>query len=300
MSFLRTATGLAVFALVLAIPYVAQSYSAGAPSGFNGFVFENGEPRTCSVGGCHDSYATNSGTGGVVIQAPSSVMAGQTVPITVIVTNTTSPAPGSMRRQGFLASVRDHPQPLPGGQGAFLGTLTLTDAVNTKEASGDPNYVTHTQTGNSQTSWTFDWTAPFAATTATVYVAGNAANGGDLPTEPGNTPAGDYIYTATASISVMPSAADDGPGTRAFDLAAPHPNPASGPAVVRLTLGVPSVVTVTVVDGRGRTVREVARGTLAAGSHPVVVQTAGLAPGTYFVVAEGAGTRRTQPLVVVR
>ena len=302
-SMLRALAGLAVCAIVLSVPYLAQSYPSGAPAGFNGQEVENGVPRTCGVSGCHDSYPLNSGTGNVSIQAPDFVQPGQTVPITVTIVNTTTPAPGSVNRQGFLAAVRDHTVPLPDGQGDFLGTLTVTDATNTRFPIGNnTNYVTHTTTGNQQTSWTFDWTAPPSpgGTTATVFVAGNAANGGDLPAEPGNNAAGDYIYTATRTIVVGGLSSGSGPDAEALDLATPHPNPTSGPSATTVTLRTSGTLAVEIVDGRGRTVREIARAPRAAGEHPVVLPTDGLSPGTYFVVAEVDGVRRTQPLVVVR
>ena len=297
---LRLAAGLAAFAALAAVPYLAQTYPQGAPAGFNGQNLEGGAPRTCGVSGCHSSYALNSGTGGVSIQAPATVAPGATVPITVTVVNTTPPAPGAQAVQGFLASVRDHAQPLPNGEGDFVGTTTITDAVNTRRPFGDPRYVTHSETGTLQTTWTFDWTAPDSPTTATVYVAGNAANGGDLPAEPGNNAAGDYIYTATATITVMTVAASDAPDARALALSAPHPNPARGSASARLTLASAATVAGRIVDGRGRTVRTLTTERWGAGAHTLRLDAAGLAPGTYFVVVEADGARQTQPLVVAR
>lgn len=300
MLSLRLAAGLAAFCLVASVPYLAQTYPQAAPSGFNGETLEGGVPRTCATSGCHSSYTANSGTGGVSIVAPATVAPGETVPITVTVNNTTMPAAGSLTRQGFLASVRNHAQPVPGGEGDFVGTTEITDAVNTRRPFGGTSYVTHTETGTQQSSWTFNWTAPAAPTTATVYVAGNAANGGDLPDEPGNNAAGDYIYTATATIAVMVVAADEAPDARALSLSAPHPNPARGATSARLTLASVSSVAVTVVDGRGRTVRTQPTQALAAGTHVLRLATAGLAPGTYFVVVDADGARQTQALVVAR
>jgi flagellar hook assembly protein FlgD len=293
MSLPRLAVGLAAFLAVAAVPFYAQSYPFGGPAGFDGHVLEGGEPRTCTV--CHSSFALDSGTGSVSIAAPSAVLPGQTVPITITVVNTTPPSPGGTIRQGFQVSVRDHAEPLPGGDGNFLGTLTITDPVNTGDAiGGEGKYVGHTQTGNSQSSWTFDWTAPSEdGVAATVYAVGNAGNGGD-----GSE--GDYVYSARATINVTTVAGEAAPAAPTLDLAAPSPNPVRGTATARLTLAEASTVAVTIVDGRGRTVRTLPTQRLGAGAHSLRLPSAGLAPGTYFVVAEAAGGRRTQPFVVAR
>lgn len=293
MPVARLAVGFAAFLAVAAIPFYAQSYPFGAPAGFDGHVLEGGEARTCTV--CHSSFALNSGTGSVTISAPSAVLPGQTVPITITVDNTTPPSEGATVRQGFQVSVRDHAAPLPGGEGAFVGTLTVTDPVNTGDAiGGEGNYVGHTQAGTAQSSWTFDWTAPAEeGVTATLYAVGNAGSGGD-----GSE--GDYIYSATATINVTTVAGEAAPAAAPFGLSAPSPNPVRGTATSRLTLAEASTVAVAIVDGRGRTVRALPTERLGAGAHTLRLPATGLAPGTYFVVVEAAGGRQTQPLVVAR
>ena len=296
MSLLRLAAGLGAIALVAAVPFYAQSYPFAAPPTLSGHIAEGDGVRTCTQ--CHSSFELNSGTGSVAITAPATVSPGQTVPITITVTNTTPPAEGATVRQGFLATVRDYPDPRPIVPGAptepSFGTLTITDAVNTgRPTDGSDDYVSHTSTGTSQTSWTFDWTAPATeGVVATVYVAGNAANGEGTD--------GDYIYTARTNISVMTVAGESAPDALALRLSAPSPNPVRGQATARLTLAAPASVAVTIVDGRGRTVRTQPVVRLGAGAHTLHLATAGLAPGTYFVVAEADGVRQTQPVVVAR
>lgn len=284
----------ALAAYALAGPEPVHSYSFGAPAGFSGHVLEGGEPRTCTT--CHSDFALNSGTGSVTITAPIYADPGETVPITVTVTNTTPPAPDSENRQGFQATVRNHAVPVPSDQSQSVGTLTITDAENTgRPPGGDEAYVTHTSTGNSQTSWTFDWTAPtpLEVPEATVFVAANAANGGD-----GSS--GDYIYTATHTIALTTAGNEPGPNDANLSLSAPSPNPVRGTATLRLTLASPAEVAVRVVDGRGREVRALPTERRAAGAYVLRVPTANLSPGTYFIVAEADGARRTQPMVVAR
>ena len=282
--FLRIAAGLAALTVVLATPYAAHSYPQGAPSGTAG-----NNAFTCASGGCHDSFELNSGTGSVTIDAPATVQPGETVTITVSVDNTTPPAPGAERQQGFEASVRDQ----AGGSGVGVGDITITDPDHTRVPfDGDASYVTHSSGGLGETSWSFDWTAPTDAATATIFAAGNAANGGD-----GSL--GDYIYTTTRSIAVLVDA-EDGPDARGFSLDAPYPNPARGVSTTAVTLAAPATVTARIVDGRGRTVREIATAERRAGAHDLALDVRGLAAGTYFVVVEADGARRTQPLVVAR
>ena len=285
------------FAAVLATPHVAATYPSGAPAGFAGDLSDPGfGVRTCAVSGCHSSFELNSGTGGVAVTVPTGVQPGQTVAVTVTVNNTTTPAAGSVTRQGFQAVVKD-------ANGEYAGTTTLTDATATRLAGdGATPYVTHRAAGLSRTSWTFNWTAPSTAGPVTIYAAGNAANGGDLPDEPGNNAAGDHIYTTAQVVQVGTTAADGGPGAaEALGLSAPHPNPVrAGATVLRLTLAAAADVRVRIVDGRGRTVRRVADERRGAGESAVTVRTAGLAPGLYFVVVETPAGRAVQPVSVVR
>lgn len=277
-------------ALVLAVPRHAATNPSGSAGGFAGDGVEfDGSVRTCTT--CHNSFALNSGTGGVTVDVPSGVAPGQTVAVTVTVTNTTALAAGAaVRRQGFEASAR-----MP--DGTLAGTFTVTDAAATRLTFGAEKTVTQTSSGATRASWTFNWTAPATPVAVTFYAAGNAANGGDGP-------AGDYIYTATRRVVVGTTAAGEAPvGERAFALSAPHPNPVrGGGAALRLALGRASAVRVRLVDGRGRTVWTQADEHRGAGENRVVVPTDGLAPGLYFVVAERAdgGERTVRPLSVVR
>ena len=280
--------GVAALAAVVALaPTPARGNSSGANPGFAGNRSDGGTPRTCVV--CHSAFALNSGSGGVAVEAPATAEPGQTVRVVVTVDNQTPAASsGIPKRQGFQATVRD-PE-----TGALFGSFALPDPGAVQQVgSGTDLYVTHTSGGSAQTSWAFDWVVGPDEGTARIYVAGNAADGVGT--------AGDYIYTATADVAVAATAAAPRPEA-AFALGDPRPHPARAGQPVRLGLDLdaPGPVAVRLADGLGRTVREVARGDRAAGPGVVSVVTDGLAPGTYFVVVEGPGGRRTRPLVVVR
>ena len=277
---LRLLAGLAVAVGVPLAPSVGGANSGGALPGFAGDPVP-GESRPATCAECHRSFALDSGDGGVTVDAPAAFGPGETVRITVTVDNRTAPAGGGAARQGFEAVVRD------AATDALVGTVALVDAEATRFAGSDRAYVTHTAGGTARTSWAFDWTAPPAPTgPVRVYAAGNAANGD------GGT-SGDHVYTATAELAVASVATAPPPSAPTFDLSPPRPNPARGAA--RLALSGAGWASVRLVNGRGRTVRAV-----DAPGGAVVVPTAGLAPGTYFVVADGPGGRRVRPLAVVR
>ncbi len=290
-----TVAGLAL-ATVLAAPRPAATYPSGSPGGFDGSNVDDGVVRTCATSGCHDSYALNSGTGGVTVTVPSAVQPGQTVPVTVTVTNTTTEAPGSVtgRRQGFEVAAKT-------ADGETAGVSTITDAAHTRLTGGGSPSVTHNTGGSHELSWTFNWTAPNAPATVTFTAAGNAGNGGDLNGS-GNNSSGDYIYTTRQTVTVGSVAAGEAP-TRELRLAlsAPHPNPVrTGAAALRLTLPAAGAVRVRILDGQGRTVRTIETAPRGAGESDLVVRTDGLAPGLYFVTVDAGGRRAVQPLSVAR
>ena len=282
---LRSVPSLAVALLVVVCaatfvlaPSPVQGKSTGASPGFAGNVtLSSGGPQTCAV--CHSSFALNSGGGGVTISAPETAAPGETVTVTVTVDNQTGGDP----RQGFQATVRD-------AAGDLHGALVVTDAAGTKLVGSD-DYVTHTNTAPS--TWSFDWTVGEEAGVARIYAAGNAANGN------GGT-SGDRVYTALAEVAVAATDAETAPDPT-FTVSAPRPHPVrtGAPASVTVSLGRPGAVAVRLVDGLGRTVRTLAE-VEGAGPLPVRLETAGMAPGPYFVVVDGPGGRRVQPFVVVR
>lgn len=287
---LLVVSAVAAVAFLVLTPAPAQSFSGGAPPNFAGNInLADGTPRTCAVSGCHATFALNSGSGSVSIAVPSMAAPGQAVRITVTVDNQTDAVPGSVVRQGFEATVRDPLNP----SANIPGTLNIVDPANTQFAQGNPGFVTHTAGGTAQTSWTFDWTPDASVGTARVYVAGNAANGGE-----GSN--GDHIYTATADITIGSTASRPDLEV-AFEAETPRPHPAraGSPSRMDIVLDRPGTLVVRLVDGLGRTVRDVVREERAAGETSVALPT-DVPPGTYFVVIEGPGGQRTQPFVVVR
>ena len=289
MKILQRLAGLTVAAGIALAPGLALGLSSGANPGFAGNVTQaDGTPRTCATSGCHDSFELNSGSGGVEVSVTRPTGGATAFGVEVTVDNQTPLAAGQTRkRQGFEATVRD-PQ-----TGDLWGTLQITDGANTRYTSGSEGYVTHTSAGSEQTSWVFQWEPGAREGIARLYVAANAANGVGS--------SGDHIYSTALDVPVSGTAPEPRPEL-AFSVSAPRPNPvrAGGVAVLGLTLRQPGEVSVAVVDGLGRTVRQVAQASRGAGATPVTVPTSGLAPGTYFLLVDGPGGRRTVPLAVAR
>jgi hypothetical protein len=161
--------------------------------------------------------------------------------------------------------------------------------------AGIPEFVTHTDSSNGGSTWTFQWVPPATGAPAavTIYAAGNAANGNGDPT-------GDYIYTTSATLDRVNVAAEAGPEAAAVRLGPIAPNPVRGTATAALTLDRPARVRARLLDVQGRTVRTVAEGERAAGASSLRVETAGLAAGAYVLEVEAAGTRVVRSLTVAR
>ena len=283
MRFVYGSAGILLALGFVLYPILAVSYSFGAPP------TANGSPVSLATGigvctACHISYELNSGTGSVTIDAPATFMPGETITFTVTVDNTTPPAPTS--RQGFQVSVEDD------AAVAHVGTLEIVDADNTRFASDEANYVTHTAAGNQQTSWTVSWTAPDdPPENVTIYAAGNAANGNSSPTE-------DYIYTDAVTLQRSTVANEHEAAPLAARIDAVYPNPFVESARVTYTLERAVPVTVTIYDGVGRVVRVLDDGVHGAGTHAARVDAAGLAAGVYFVEIRTPEERMSRPLTL--
>ncbi len=274
-----------VFTLALVLyPLMAVSFSSGAPPGFNGAPGGNGN---CTA--CHFSFDVNSGTGSVSIDAPKTFLPNQTISFTVSVDNTTDPFPdGAGSQQGFQVSVQDP-------DGNDVGTLVIADAANTRFADKEGLYVTHTSDGIQLDTWEVQWTAdgPRGPTEVTIYVAGNAGNGGEGP-------GGDYIYTASQTMTRMEVANEDEAAPLVARLDAVYPNPFASSATVVFTLERPMRVELTLYNGVGQAVQVLAQGTRAAGSHQVNVSAEELPAGVYFVEVRTAEGTDVRPITLVR
>ena len=277
--------GVVAITLVAALPFLAMSYSGGAPSGFSGPV------DTCNA--CHGVVGeVDTGTGSVTITAPDTYVAGSTVSITVEVDNTTPPV-GPTPRQGFMLSARDDTL---GHVGEFdLDGSTLVRFGSGNNPPNDSLWITHTSSSNEMFSWTFLWVAPEeedAPPVVTLYAAGNASDadgGADLD---------DFVYTTTHTMDLFMVANEPDATPSVLSLGPVAPNPFRHDTEASYTLERPAFVRVVLRDGRGRTVRELENGPKEAGNHRLRISADGLSAGVYFLTVYGPDGATTRPLTV--
>jgi hypothetical protein len=158
---------------VFAIIYLFMFYSSGAPAGYTG---SHGEGRNCSA--CH-SGGNYTASVDISHNIPASgYVPGTTYQITVSVNS-------NAVRHGFeMTSENDSHN--------RTGTFQSTDG-NTQTLSNN-QYISHTSSGTSRTSWSFNWTAPAAGTgNVGLYVSVNATNGD-------NNTSGDSPVTASVTV----------------------------------------------------------------------------------------------------
>ncbi|NPA43388.1 MAG: T9SS type A sorting domain-containing protein [Chlorobi bacterium] len=168
-------------------------YTGGPPAGYTG---SPGDRNSCTA--CHAAANTYNPTVNLTHNIPASgYVPGATYQLTLSVQS-------ASRKHGFQLTAED-------AQGQKQGTFQSLDA-NTQTA-GNNQYIQHTSAGTSQTSWTFNWTAPASSgTNVTFYAAVNATNAD-------NTSNGDTPVLFNLSVQQAGVAADELPGIRLY------PNP---------------------------------------------------------------------------
>ena len=165
------------YAFLLAIPvaaFIFLGYSSGQTAPYTGSPGDSG--NTCAV--CHSGSTNHNATPLITTNIPATgYEVNQTYTITVSVTSDVS-------RHGFqLTAEKDG--------GIKVGDFTA--GMGSQVTNSSHHAVTHTYAGNSQTAWSFTWTAP--ATNEgeiTFYAAVNATNSN-------NSDSGDQVVTTNLS-----------------------------------------------------------------------------------------------------
>lgn len=182
--FKRTTTQvfLALISIVLFI-----GYSANPPNG------RTGAPGDGTCNDCHSGGGSFDGNIAIT-GLPADVMAGNTYPLTVTVSN-----PNGLAVKGGFQIVALN------SSNSNAGTLSNAGANSTISASAGRSYHEHNPAqsfpGSNMVSYTVDWTAPSGPNgeTITFYGAGNIANGN------GNT-SGDKIVYLSQSTNLIANA----------------------------------------------------------------------------------------------
>lgn len=191
--------------LVLSLGSPAHARRGGAPAGFNGSTGSGGQ--SCIA--CHSNVPPPDGMVEIV-GAPKQYTLEEIYDLMIRVSD-----PDQVGA-GFQLSVEDV-------NGNPVGTLTISDPVNTREAPGLPGWITHTSTGvdNAIADWVemgnsaeynVQWQAPSEDVgEITFWAAGNAIND-DF------TPFGDKIYLTNVSAAAGLSIPGDGDGDGDVDI----------------------------------------------------------------------------------
>ena len=142
----NTLTFIAVVLFITGIAHNLSSSPDGAPSGY---AFDKATNfRTCATSGCHSGTSVIADTS--IAKITSNIPSTGYVPGTTYTFTATINKPTYVRF-GFQASPQD-------SVGNYKGTMIVTNTTKTKITG--TKYITHTQSGNNQSSWSWNWTAP--------------------------------------------------------------------------------------------------------------------------------------------
>ena len=142
----NTITIIAVILFTIGLTHSIISSPDGAPSGY---AFDKASSyKTCAYSGCHSGTAVTADTS--IAKITSNIPSTGYVPGVTYTFTATVNKPGNVRF-GFQASPQD-------SLGNYKGTMIVTNSTKTKITG--TKYITHTTSGNSQSSWSWDWTAP--------------------------------------------------------------------------------------------------------------------------------------------
>jgi hypothetical protein len=173
----------------------ALARRAGAPALRNGSIASAGQ--NCSA--CHLGSLGFPNGSVEILNGPAAYNLNRVYDLSVRVRDADQVAPNA--GGGFEFSAES-------GTGAAIGTLLLSDAVNTRFTAFNTSFVTHTSTGvtNSTVNWaangnsvtySLQWKAPAADMgVVTFYAAGNAVDNNTFNS-------GDHVYLANASAGAV-------------------------------------------------------------------------------------------------
>ena len=282
-----SALALTLVALTLCLSVgLAAAYSSGPPNG------RTDAPGEGNCTGCHSNFPLNSGSGTLGVSGLSALYdADQDYDLVVSLDDPDA------SRWGFEFTII-------GDDGEEIGSLMSLDNQTQTSSTATRTYAKQTSIGTQigttdGVTWTVRWTAPAAGSgDATIYLAGNAANGNF-------STSGDYIYTTSQTWAENSVSAAPMPMLAGAELKPNFPNPFNPRTTIAYELASTKSVRVTIYSLSGRLVRTLVDGTRDEGRHEVQwdgLDNHGLATpsGTYFYRLQAGGVDQTRSMVLVR
>jgi len=271
-----------------------QASSCGSP----------GELGTCSRPACHGAGASpagiadNAGPGSVALTAVPALTGNQYIPGQVYNMTVTVSQTGK-KRFGFGAEILDNSGSTNGHINNTAGTVTVTDAINTRTwcAYGTGRCaITHDTSGGfakNTYSFHFNWTAPSAGykyDSVNIYLCGNAANGNLL------ADSGDYIYTQhiilTKSVTALANLQ-----ANTFIMSV-YPVPANKQLNVSFVLPEDNTVVARLYSIDGKLVKELDNNKATAGQFSQSYAVDGIAKGMYFLNVSAGSITQTRKVII--
>jgi hypothetical protein len=265
---------------------LVQAYSSGPPNA------RTGAPGEGDCTGCHSSFPLNSGLGTLSVSGVNgSYEAGQMYELVVGLDDPDA------SRWGFEITII-------GEDGMAIGTVGNLNGHTQISVTATRDYVKQTSAGtqNGVTGgvvWPVRWTAPPEGSgDATIYMAGNAANGN------GST-SGDRIYTASETWTEGIVSGAPLPTAAAAVLRPNYPNPFNPRTTIAYELANPQSVRLSIYTLDGRLVKHLEDGLRAEGAHEIHwngLDDRGMAvpSGTYFYRLQAGSVDQTRSMVLVR
>ncbi|MCP4293962.1 MAG: T9SS type A sorting domain-containing protein [bacterium] len=274
-------------ALVLSLNVgLAIAYSGGPPNGRTNAPGES----TCTA--CHSSFPLNSGLGTLAVSGiESTYEAGQTYDLTVSLDDP------SASRWGFELTII-------GEDGQAIGSLTDVSSHTQISSTATRDYLKQTSAGSQNgttggVTWPLRWNAPETGSgDATIYIAGNAANGNF------NTN-GDRIYAISQSWSEDNISAAPVQSVASAVLRQNYPNPFNPRTTIAFDLKETQMVRLAIYSLDGRLVKHLANGLHGIGQHEFHwdgLSSQGLAvpSGTYYYRMQAGDVNETRSMTLVR
>lgn len=269
-----TKISISIFAIAIGSIAISEYSSTAIGNAAGPTQAVAGDPKsgnkTCAMSGCHVSN-------GVDVTFPLTGVITSNVPVAGYTPGATYTFTATMTRAGHTRfGFEISPQ---NSAGVFQGTLTATDATNTRlpfifvgGAVATGKYITHKV--STADTWSFDWTAPAAGTGDVIfYGAFNAAGGSTNET-------GDSIFTSSTLVSENVASGIDDLANSSASISI-YPNPVTDKFIVSNSLNAAGSLSISISNASGVIVKKIQN---AAAYQTIDI--ADLADGVYFLRIE--------------